>query len=209
MHVALADPRPQAVDDAFADAAFADAAFADETYRLAVEGLTASMLAASRGRIAERMEPLRRCTGTPLIPVHGDFHVGQILRDERNRLFVIDFDGNPTLPPAQRLAWQPAALDVAGMLMSLENVGYVVCKHNPQISADVANGWSGERMAEFLTSYRGVLAAAGRGDLLDEALLDAYIWQQISREANYAEQHLSRWAYVPTAALNRRFQEAP
>ena len=54
---------------------------------------------------------------TGLVATHGDLHVGQVLRDEHGRLFVIDFDGNPTLTPPERVLHRPAAYDVAGLLV--------------------------------------------------------------------------------------------
>jgi maltokinase len=134
-----------------------------------------------------------------LVAVHGDFHVGQVLRTPTRRLYVIDFDGNPTLPPEQRMLHRPAAYDVANMLLSLENVGHVVHKHHPEVTDEDAAAWSATRQDEFLTAYRGVAE-----DLLDASLLEQMTMEQIQREFDYAERHLPRWKYVPEAALRRR-----
>jgi maltokinase len=154
-------------------------------------------------------EPLGRLTGAmhraladgPGGPVadHGDLHVGQVLRTPRGEMFVIDFDGNPTLAPEERVAHRPAAYDVAGMLLSLENVGHVVRRHDPQVAdADVAS-WTDGVQASFLDAYRSVA-----GDLLDESLLGPFVLDGIQRELAYADAHLPRWRYVPEAALRRR-----
>ncbi|MFN8195984.1 MAG: hypothetical protein U0R80_17110 [Nocardioidaceae bacterium] len=138
---------------------------------------------------------------TPAGPVadHGDLHVGQVLRTPAGDLFVIDFDGNPTLPPSERVRHRPAAYDVAGMLVSLENVGHVVAHHDPQVAEADVVAWTGAVQAEFLDAYR----ATARG-LLDETLLDPFMMDQIHRELAYADSHLPRWRYVPEAALRRR-----
>jgi len=133
------------------------------------------------------------------VAVHGDFHVGQVLRDRDGRLFVIDFDGNPTLTPDERTAHRPAAYDVAGMLLSLENVGHVVRHHDPRVSDAAVTAWTDEVQAQFLTAYR-----RRAGHLLDESLLPSYVDDQIQRELDYADNHLPRWRYVPQAALRRR-----
>lgn len=133
------------------------------------------------------------------VAVHGDFHVGQVLRDDRGRLYVTDFDGNPTMSAAQRMAHRPAAYDVAGMLMSLENVGHVVQHHHPEVADQAVINWTRAVQQEFLDGYRSLAAP-----LLDESLLDPYIDEQIDRELAYAMAHLPRWRYVPEAALRRR-----
>lgn len=137
----------------------------------------------------------------PLGPVadHGDFHVGQVLRTPPGDLFVIDFDGNPTLTPHERVAHRPAAYDVAGMLCSMENVGHVVRHYDPQISDRDVVDWTDAVQEEFLDAYRAVA-----GDLLDVSLLEPFVLDQIQRELAYADTHLPRWRYVPEAALRRR-----
>ncbi|WP_045876565.1 aminoglycoside phosphotransferase [Pseudofrankia sp. DC12] len=201
MHLALAD---QPAATASPREALAWLAAAEELL-----GQTRSpLLDAHRDTIAAALGPLGRAAGTPLVAAHGDFHVGQLLRAPGGPLFVIDFDGNPTLTPQQRSAPQPAALDIAGMLMSLENVGHVVRRYAPEVPDAAAAAWTACVQAEFLYGYRASLASAGRGELLDESLLEAYGWQQLCRELAYADGHLPRWRYVPEGALRRRFGPA-
>lgn len=130
---------------------------------------------------------------------HGDFHVGQLLRTPAGDLVVIDFDGNPTLTPAERAAHRPAAYDVAGMLVSLENVGHVVAHYDPQVADAEVVAWTERVQGDFLDAYREAADA-----LLDISLLEPLMLDQIRRELAYADSHLPRWRYVPEAALRRR-----
>jgi maltokinase len=136
-----------------------------------------------------------------LVLGHGDFHVGQVLRDPDGRLWVIDFDGNPVLPAEERAAPRPTAYDVAGMLLSLENVGHVVRHHALRQGVALADepvaAWTEQVQDGFLSAYRADGA-------LDESLLEGYVAEQIQRELAYADAHLPRWRYVPEAALARR-----
>lgn len=130
---------------------------------------------------------------------HGDFHVGQVLRTGAGDLVVIDFDGNPTLSPAERADHRPAAYDVAGMLVSLENVGHVAAHHDPGVDEAAVVAWTDRVQQDFLDAYRDDADA-----LLDPALLEPMMLDQIGRELAYADSHLPRWRYVPEAALRRR-----
>jgi maltokinase len=172
-----------------------------------------ALLVAHRPRIAGVLAGLADATGTPVLPVHGDLHVGQVLHGPEGYA-VVDFDGNPTRSPALRAADAPAACDVAGMLVSLENVAQVA-RHGRRSADDVDDGsalersaraWTGHAQGRFLSGYRDALG--DRRDLLDESLLAAYSWEQLCREFVYAAIHLPEWLYVPAACLRRRLEES-
>ena len=68
-------------------------------------------------------------TPTPLIDIHGDLHVGQVLRHSAPPAYAItDFDGNPVVRVDEHDDRQPAAVDVTGMAASLDHVGRVVLR---------------------------------------------------------------------------------
>jgi maltokinase len=166
---------------------------------LGVERGTALPFTRRLGALTASMHLALADSPTGPVADHGDYHVGQVLRTPDGELFVIDFDGNPTLPPEERVRHRPAAYDVAGMLVALENVGHVAQRYAPELSdADVVS-WTEQVQEEFLASYRETADA-----LLDPALLDGFVLDQIRRELAYADSHLPRWRYVPEAALHRR-----
>jgi maltokinase len=166
---------------------------------LGVERGTALPFTRRLGALTASMHLALADSPTGPVADHGDYHVGQVLRTPDGELFVIDFDGNPTLPPEERVRHRPAAYDVAGMLVALENVGHVAQRYAPELSdADVVS-WTEQVQEEFLASYRETADA-----LLDPTLLDGFVLDQIRRELAYADSHLPRWRYVPEAALHRR-----
>lgn len=151
---------------------------------------------------------LSASSGTALIEVHGDLHVGQILRHgQPSAYLVIDFDGNPVIPEAERMARQPAAVDVAGMLASLDHVGRVVIRRNEGVDESAVQHWISQSREEFLASYRSTLAASGQSALLDERLLHPLRVAQEIREYLYAVRHLPHWIYVPDWALPALLEE--
>ena len=160
---------------------------------------TAAVLRDRRSDIEETLAGLGALAGSPVIDGHGDLHVGQVLQCG-GRYVVTDFDGNPVLPPQQRVLPIPAALDVAGMAQSLAHVAIVARRHNdldPHALAVVDQ----QARRSFLAGYADRLARLGHAGLYDPAQLPAFRLQQVLREIVYAAQHLPRWMYVPDAAL--------
>jgi maltokinase len=211
MHLALADDPADVLtaDLARRQADEARTALAD-TIDL-VEGHDAdshALLVRHRGEIEAVLARLDTAAGTPVLPLHGDLHVGQVLRDADGRHAIVDFDGNPTLPADLRAAPAPAAQDVATMLVSLENVEHVVRHYAPEVTDEAGLSWTQGEQRRFVDGYRRALGE--RSDLYDETLVPAYEWEQVCREFLYALRHdLLEWLYVPAAAVRRRLaQEA-
>ncbi|GAA3207614.1 hypothetical protein [Actinocorallia longicatena] len=154
------------------------------------------------GPRAERMRaelaPLAEPGPTPVLRIHGDLHVGQVL-EWRGGHAVIDFDGNPTVAAAETP--QPAARDVAQLLTSLEHVGQVAAGRGADSAA-----WTREACAGFLAAYTGGLAAHGRSELFDERLLRPFAVEQECRELIYAARFLPRWRYAPLGVLRSWYE---
>ena len=145
-------------------------------------------------------------TGTPVQPIHGDLHVGQVL-EWRGGHAIIDFDGNPTLVEASNALHQPAARDVAQMTTSLDHVGRVV--------ADGVDGAARAPRREldrrydhaFLAAYTAEPAAAAGGRSCSTGRCShPFEVEQECRELVYAARFLPRWRYAPMAALRARFR---
>ena len=210
MHVTLAATGREAltVDDAdgWLRTARADLA---EALRL-VDGPEGERLTARAAAVEAGLAALADAAGTPLVDTHGDLHVGQVLRYTDGgvvRYAVVDFDGNPVLAPADRARRRPAAVDVAGMLASLDHVGRVVLKRTEGVDAAAVERWIPLAENAFLAAYRAGLAAGGGPDLLDERLLRPVRLQQECREFLYAVRHLPHWRYVPDGALGALLDE--
>jgi maltokinase len=209
MHLALVDTPAERMTEGLARR-YADEAVAslEHAHRFLAryDPESAALLAAHRPEIEAVLAGLAGAEGTPVLPVHGDLHVGQLLRDPDGRYSVIDFDGNPTSSAELRATPAPAARDVAQMLVSVENVEHVVRHYAPDLSAEAGRAWTTSEQEAFLAGYRRALA--GR-DLFDESLLPAYDWAQVCQEIVYAGQRaFLEWFYVPAAELRRRLARA-
>ena len=159
-----------------------------------VDGVEGESLRAQEAAISAGLESL---TGQVTAqPIHGDLHLGQVLRTPDGRLWIIDFDGNPVLEDAERAATQPVARDVAGMLCAIDHVARIVIHRTPGIDAERVRAWIPRAQAAYLEGYRAIASSVP-----DAALLRAFRLEQECREYVYAVRHLPHWRYVPYAAL--------
>lgn len=184
----LRDRLPAVLDDALA------AARGDTRRRL--ENRAGAIRAVLRGVIAP----------TAVLPIHGDLHVGQILRTgpEPVRWAIIDFDGDPQLPAAERDLAGAAARDVAHLRVSFDMVAAVVQKRLCAVDVRAA-AWADTARDDLLGAYTAALPPAPATALFDPRELPALEAEQLLRELLYAERFLPRWAYAADEAITRRF----
>ncbi|GGW46920.1 maltokinase N-terminal cap-like domain-containing protein [Streptomyces xantholiticus] len=125
--------------------------------------------------------------------VHGDLHLGQILRGPGNAPWsVIDFEGEPARPLTERCRPQPAVRDVAGMLRSFD---YAARTHRP---------WNPAWAERCRDAYCDGYAEAGGDDPRQEPeLLRAYETDKAVYEVVYEARHRPDWVPVPMAAIER------
>jgi maltokinase len=148
--------------------------------------------------------PLAEAGATPVQRLHGDLHVGQVLRWPGG-LAVVDFDGNPVVESDDAIACEPAARDLAQLLRSLDHVARVAIRRTEGVDVPAVLDWLGTARPQLLEAYRAELARLDAGDLLDERLVPAFEVEQECREIVYAARHLPRWAYAPLGGIEGMF----
>jgi maltokinase len=167
-----------------------------------LDGAELTRLKSRAPRIQRAIDSLGSCATTPLIDIHGDFHIGQILRYGAPPVYAVtDFDGSPVLSPRERISKQPAAVDIVSMLASLDHVGRVVMKRVEGADAKRVRSWTTASQQMFLDTYRESLGPARYDELIDESLFEPLRLQHELREYIYAARHLPHWKYVPDMAL--------
>lgn len=151
------------------------------------------------------LAPVAHAAGTTTQRLHGDLHVGQVLRWS-DGLAVVDFDGNPVVAAdGDAIRYEPAARDLAQLLRSLDHVARVAIRRTEGIDVGAVLGWLAGARPQLLDAYRDALARLDASDLLDEPLLRAFEVEQECREIIYAARHLPRWAYAPLGAVEAMF----
>jgi maltokinase len=123
--------------------------------------------------------------------VHGDLHVGQVLRTDRG-LVVIDFEGDPSLPLAERSRERSPLVDLASLVLSLDHAACAAARREPSFDW---RAWSLHARAACLSAYEEEAGA------VDRELLRALEVAKELRELVYASRWLPEWLYAPRAVL--------
>jgi maltokinase len=188
------------------DAAVVDALATAMEQRLSAAIDVVPDLAAHEDSLRATYARLRELDHIDVQQVHGDLHLGQTLRTSKGWK-IVDFEGEPAKPLAERLKPDSAWRDVAGMIRSFDYAPRVVALTGGGFEGDAeadqrsyrAAEWSARNRAAFLDAYttrRGV-----RADRTAEVLLGAYLADKVVYEAVYEARNRPGWLSIPLAAL--------
>jgi maltokinase len=127
--------------------------------------------------------------------IHGDLHLGQTLRTSLGWKLV-DFEGEPAKPLAERGLPDSPWRDVAGMLRSLDYAAR---------TAERERGASVFEPEHWLEQARHALLQAYRsgGMPVDDGLLRAFELEKACYEVHYEANNRPDWVWLPLAALRR------
>jgi maltose alpha-D-glucosyltransferase/alpha-amylase len=142
--------------------------------------------------------------------IHGDYHLGHVLR-VRSDYVILDFEGEPARPLAERRAKQSPLKDVASMLRSLSYAAYVsLIGYTARRPEDFdklepwAHLWELSTSAAFLRAYReGASGAAVLPASTDDlrALLAVHILDKALYELSYELNNRPGWARIPLIGI--------
>lgn len=167
----------------------------------------AAFLHERRQQLMDRVRQVARAAdGRIRTRIHGDLHLGQVLVTGSD-VMIIDFEGEPAKPLAERRGKDLPLRDVAGVLRSFDYAA-VVGEQNLPASSETRQDRARERFAAFRDSaVRAFLAGyTGAEDAGIEPLLDLFILEKAAYEIGYEAANRPDWIGVPLAGLARAAQ---
>jgi maltose alpha-D-glucosyltransferase/alpha-amylase len=174
-----------------------------------LQPIAASLLERREAIVARAHEVDHIVHGGQRIRVHGDYHLGQVLRTEED-FVILDFEGEPARTLAERRAKYSPLKDVAGMLRSFSYASTAALMAFTQSStgamerlAPWAKAWQHWVSRSFLDAYRRAMVGTKilpTGYDFD-ALLDAFTLEKALYELGYELNNRPEWTRIPLNAL--------
>lgn len=168
-----------------------------------------AVVAGRHGEVADLARQLADAVGHDAgcaIRHHGDLHLGQTILGADGWV-ILDFEGEPNRPLAERRAHHSPLRDVAGMLRSF---AYAATTQGRAHGTHLPQGWEPAARAAFLDGYLSHVdpallpaSAAATARLL--ALLEL---EKVVYEIGYEVAHRPDWVVLPVTGLRRMLEEA-
>lgn len=178
----------------------------------AAERAASDRVLAARDRLRARLAGFAAEQGLGRIRVHGDYHLGQTLRAAAGGWILIDFEGEPARPLAERRQKTSPLKDVAGMLNSF---GYArgALLQGDSTNADALEAWENSARDAFLHAYRQAVAASAvalvpTDDVDFQRALAAWELDKALYEVRYELANRPDWLSIPLARLAAAATEA-
>lgn len=143
-----------------------------------------------------------------LIRHHGDYHLGQILLTEENDFILLDFEGEPLRPLAERRSKGSSLKDIAGMIRSfhyaaeagmLARVGQG--ERNPELVA-WGRAWYEWVSSVFAGAYFETAAGANFLPTIDAGdILEVFLLEKVFYELRYELNNRPGWVHIPLAGI--------
>ena len=165
--------------------------------RFATAVAEAPELAAEQGAFDALLDRARAASWPAAQRIHGDYHLGQVLHTPQRGWILVDFEGEPLRPLAERTEPDQPLRDVAGMLRSFDYAAGSVAQERPGTDR---TDWAQQARAAFLAGYASTLGM----DLAQyQPVLDAFEVDKAAYEVVYEARNRPTWLPIPRSAILR------
>ena len=148
-----------------------------------------------------------------LIRVHGDYHLGQVLRTSSGDFAVIDFEGEPSRSLEERREKTSPLRDVAGMLRSFAYAAATLATSTEK-SLDMPTRelrsarWERDARAAYVSGYSANSDDDAPGILPEEAehvhlLIALFEAEKAFYELTYELNNRPDWAWIPMRGISK------
>jgi maltose alpha-D-glucosyltransferase / alpha-amylase len=137
---------------------------------------------------------------------HGDFHLGQVLV-VKNDFFIIDFEGEPARPLADRRRKSSPLRDVAGMIRSFDYASFTAVRQLAEARpaaaprmTQLAEAWRHRAVDGFRAAYRKAMrgcAAYPASKTQARTMLAFFILEKAVYEVSYELANRPGWVDIP------------
>jgi maltose alpha-D-glucosyltransferase / alpha-amylase len=137
---------------------------------------------------------------------HGDFHLGQVLA-VKNDFFIIDFEGEPARPMADRRRKSSPLRDVAGMIRSFDYASFTAVRQLAEARpaaaprmAQLADAWRIRAVDGFRAAYRKGMrgcAAYPASKTQARTMLAFFTLEKAVYEVSYELANRPSWVDIP------------
>jgi trehalose synthase-fused probable maltokinase len=155
------------------------------------------------------------------IRIHGDYHLGQVLRASNGELMIIDFEGEPSKSLEERREKTSPLRDVAGMLRSFAYAAATLAMSvektiDPPTRELRAARWERDVRSSFLAGYLG--NATDREDMPElfpaddkhiQRLLALFETEKAFYELAYELNNRPAWVWIPMRGVAKLFMARP
>jgi maltose alpha-D-glucosyltransferase/alpha-amylase len=143
---------------------------------------------------------------------HGDFHLGQVIAVQ-NDFYIIDFEGEPLRPMAERRRKGSPLRDVAGMIRSFDYAATAAVRQLGETRpaaiprmTELADAWRQRAIDGFRAAYRKGMrgcAAYPANKLHARALMDWFTLEKAVYEVSYELANRPGWVAIPLNGILR------
>ncbi|CCQ73879.1 maltose alpha-D-glucosyltransferase [Magnetospira sp. QH-2] len=145
--------------------------------------------------------------------IHGDLHLGQLVVIHED-IHILDFEGEPARPLAERRAKNTPLRDVAGMIRSFDYAAWTVRFNlddlalggTPESQVAWTDEWQRESVEAFTLAYQdtiGRCCSLPKNQRHFKRLLNLFILEKVLYEICYEASNRPDWLRIPLQGLSK------